>query len=610
MIYAFRICIVLGWVFFQYDLHAQEETYYFSPQYSLPGNANNLPGNRVEPPQSRFQQFKLKESTPDFHGLTSTESINQFLKDSLKGPFILEFAIVHHFNKPAGLVLYFEDQKNHGFSFNYFSQKDNCPAEVSLYDPSTKRFDVQKMASDTYQRYWHHFILKVDENSKTIFHNGTRFGEVKNNESLENYDLKVAAYLEKEPHSQLGNLLNYATVYRKDLEHTQPNELFENFKNDLENGFIYSNIFHFNAGPYLHFSTQSSINLIWETNLPSEAVIEYGEELPLTNKLMVSRNLQEPPFIYEVVINGLEPDETYFYNLKLKSVDGNKMESGVLSFKTAAKDENPILFGVIGDTETRPHINDKVAKKLWSERPEFVLLLGDLTDGGMEDAKWQWNKEYFTGMTQLFSRIPVFPVPGNGESDLYWYKKYHSLPGNEAYYTFQYGSAEFFMLNSNERKAEFQSGGKQYQWLDSALMNSRAKWKFVALHHAPYSTDENDYGDSYSGKSNLGDPHVKTLIPLFEKHYVDAVFFGHLHSYNRIGPILNNQYDSQNGVWYIQAGGAGGNLEDFAPTRSWFSQKNYSGHHYCTVSLTENELVLKTYNLDGQLIDLLTIEKP
>jgi 3',5'-cyclic AMP phosphodiesterase CpdA len=207
----------------------------------------------------------------------------------------------------------------------------------------------------------------------------------------------------------------------------------------------------------------------------------------------------------------------------------------------------------------------------------------------------------------LASRIPVFPVPGNGEADLYWYSKYHVLPST-GYYSFTYGNAEFFMLDSNKPE-DFAHGGKQYVWLEERLKKSIAKWKFVAHHHAPYSADEDDYGNSWEGQSSLGDLRIRKIVPLYEQYGVDMVFFGHLHTYQRTLPIKNNLVDKQNGVIYVQGGGGGGNLEDFAPSRAWFSAKTYRGHHYFIVTVHGDELNFKMYDTEGRLKDYLDLKK-
>ena len=312
--------------------------------------------------------------------------------------------------------------------------------------------------------------------------------------------------------------------------------------------------------------------------------------------------------IHKLVLDDLEPGQQYFYNIKAIDENGNVIESGNLTFATAGNENTPFSFAVIGDTEARPHINDRISKLVWDERPNFIVIVGDLTDGGMEHHKFEWNYEYFQGMNQLTSRIPVFPVAGNGEQDLYWYEKYHDLPGKDGYYSFRYGNAEFFMLNSNLKK-EFAPGGEQYMWLEEKLKNSTALWKFVAHHHAPYSADENDYGDSWKGTSALGDPGIRKIVPLYEKYKVDMVFFGHLHTYQRTLPILEDKINEKNGVVYIQGGGGGGNLEDFAPSRAWFSAKTYRGHHYFTVTVSGSRLEFKMYDSEGRMKDLLDLAK-
>jgi 3',5'-cyclic AMP phosphodiesterase CpdA len=164
------------------------------------------------------------------------------------------------------------------------------------------------------------------------------------------------------------------------------------------------------------------------------------------------------------------------------------------------------------------------------------------------------------------------------------------------------------MLNSNPRK-DLQKGGEQYVWLENEMSKSEAKWKFVVLHHAPYSGDEDDYGNTWKEPGNQGDPQLKDLISLVEAKEVDMVFFGHLHTYMRSHPLKGDKIVSEKGTVYVQAGGSGGNLEDNAPTRTWFTAKNYRGHHYCTVQVVGDSLELRTYNLEGEIIDMFSIQK-
>lgn len=198
------------------------------------------------------------------------------------------------------------------------------------------------------------------------------------------------------------------------------------------------------------------------------------------------------------------------------------------------------------------------------------------------------------------SRIPIFAIIGNHEGNDPNYYKYVANPSPEFYYTFNYGNAQFFLLDSAR---DLNPGGEIYTWLESALSVSASQWKFVIQHHPPYTSDENDYGDTYKEKSLLADPDVQPLIPLYEKYNVDIVFYGHIHDYERTWPLRQNQISHENGVVYIQTGGGGGGLENYAPTRSWFTQKVHRDHNFCLVNVHANRLEFQAIDQNGNLFD-------
>jgi 3',5'-cyclic AMP phosphodiesterase CpdA len=282
------------------------------------------------------------------------------------------------------------------------------------------------------------------------------------------------------------------------------------------------------------------------------------------------------------------------------------LSSPALTFQTAVPEERPFAFAVMGDTESRPHVNNAIAQAIWGQRPNFVINVGDLTDGGQEPRRFEWTHEYFPGVGHLAARVPFFSLPGNGDSDLVWYKRYHSLPGQENYYAVSYGNADFFILDSNR---SFAPGSEQYEWLARVLPASDATWKFAAHHHPAYSSDENDYGDTWSGPSNYGDDNVRHLLPLYEENGVDMVFFGHLHTYERSWPIAGGGPVTEGGVIHVQTGGAGGHLEDAAPNRTPFMHTVYRGRHYCMLRIYGGRLEFEMIDMDGRLRDRLVIEK-
>ncbi len=603
-----------------FSSHGQEvpepnQYFYLWANYSLPGNAAQIAGNPIQKPASKFQQFAFHRQ----YGLRTNRPASDLLLDVLETPllssFTLEFWMVHHVNKPLTLDLILGSSANResGIILSYLAESEKGQKQLAVQ--AGDKTAVFEMDQPLFQKYWSHLVLAFEGSRLTCYQNGQIIGTCQITlGDVQNLQLSLAGYFEQEPFFKIENLLKKVAVYDTILEPAAIKKLSLEMQKFIEKGIRHEEQFHFTAGPYLHFATENSINLIWETNLAATGLIRFGKDSNLEKQVTFDNaylkgEAENGSYIYEATIDGLEPQTTYYYNVELDSYDGQKMESGILTFQTAVVEVNPYLFALIGDTETRPHINNQISQMIWQERPDFVLHLGDLTDGGMSQSKWQWNYEYFEGMGPLHQRIPVFPVAGNGEGDLYWYKKYHKLPEDESFYSFKFGNSEFFMLNSNLRANEFAPGGRQYAWLDSALTKSTAVWKFVALHHAPYSTDENDYGNSYEGPSEQGDRHVQQLLPVFESQQVDVVFFGHLHSYSRMGPISNNTINKQRGVWYIQAGGAGGNLEDFAPTKAWFSQKTYPNHHYCTINIMGDQFILKMYDLNGSMRDYFVLDK-
>lgn len=592
--------------------------YLFHPDYQLPGNAANYPGPRVPLPQSRLDRIDIKS----YPFLLKREEPTQRLVNLLDadkmptGPFSIEMWMLNHVNQPIGALATIKSS-NFGATPHWllgyygneivFSINEKDQDFPTLIDTKIER---------GWKKYWLHIVVTFDGQNVKLYYNGTLKKEMTISGIADlpaSPELELAAYMNNEPYMELANLLKRFRLYNTALSTETITQNFQQFQQQVEKGILFPDQFHFSAGPYLHLVTPNSINLTWETDRKvSKAIIEYGEKLPLTQEVQVpapgAPEVESTHFIQTYTLDGLKAATPYFYNIKLTDDSGATIESGVLTFATADSTANPFSFAILGDTEARPHVNHQVARLIWDERPNFIINLGDLTDGGKEPHKFEWNQEYFTGMTALTSRIPVFPVAGNGEGDLYWYKRYHQLPDPEGYYTFTYGDAQFFMLDSNQ-KDQFDEGGEQYQWLEEQLKASTATWKFVAHHHAPYSSDENDYGDSWKEASNLGDLRIRKIVPLYEKYGVDIVFFGHLHTYQRTLPILEQAIDQRNGVIYLQGGGGGGNLEDFTPTRSWFSAKTYRGHHYFTINIVGEELHMKMFDTEGRMRDFVTIEK-
>lgn len=354
------------------------------------------------------------------------------------------------------------------------------------------------------------------------------------------------------------------------------------------------------AGPYLQHVTKSSMTVMWETNQACTSQVKYAKQLPLKQ----SAGASGKSTIHEVVITGLDTGTSYFYRVRSDCGKKGKAASEVYTFQTAVAKDSAYAFVVLGDNRTFPDRFEKIAALAYGERPNFVLHVGDVVSHGIK--KSEWIDEYLRPGAALMQRVPTYVAIGNHEMDAKWFYKYHSFPEPENYYSFDYGNAHFAVIDSNKKLSP---GTEQYKWLDQDLANSSATWKFVAHHHPTYSSDENDYGNTEKEKSTLGDLNARQLVPLYEKHGVDIVWYGHIHDYERTWPIRAGAVDQERGVIYIQAGGGGAPLENFAPTRSWFTAKVLRNWQYCLVTIHGNTLRMMAYDIDGGMYDYLDLEK-
>ncbi|MDX1961952.1 MAG: LamG-like jellyroll fold domain-containing protein [Pirellulales bacterium] len=358
--------------------------------------------------------------------------------------------------------------------------------------------------------------------------------------------------------------------------------------------------------PYLQFGTRTSMAVMCETNRPAKMTVEYGPKQPLANKLTSDK----PGLIHTCILENLPQGEPQFYRVTCvdEADPENSVQSGLFSLQTDRGPEHAWAFGIIGDTQRNPAITRKCAEGIYSHRPNMLIHCGDVVDDGY--AKNQWLKDLFEPMHPLLARAPMFPTIGNHEGNSHWYYDYFHLPQPEYYYTFTYGNAQFFMVDSNKSLAP---NSEQYKWLDSELAKSKATWKFTCHHHPCFSSDENDYGDhntgNYRGQPTYGDTNAQHVIPLYEKYGVDIAFNGHIHVYERTWPIYRMTINQKKGVRYITSGGGGGGLEQSTPQRTWFNLEFKRAHHYCMAVIHDRTIQFKAYDVEERLFDTFELTK-
>lgn len=329
--------------------------------------------------------------------------------------------------------------------------------------------------------------------------------------------------------------------------------------------------------PYLQDATPNAIKVMWETSQGEESIVEWGTTPKLGKKTSgIAFDINHTDArIHEVELTELKRLTMYYYRVKT-----GKLVSDIYQFKTPpfAGDQQAFQLVAMSDMQ-RDHNNpDKFSeiiqqgvlsylkKEFEGEVPEnlaLVMIPGDLVvDGTQYD---QWKEHFFDPAQELFSQVPVYPVPGNHERNATFYFKYFSLPKNgspayeEHWWYKDYGNTRIIGLDSNEGYRN----KTQLNWLDEVLAmthdNDSIDFVFAQLHHPHKSELWLDGEEDFTGEV------VKKLEAFSTETGKPSIhFFGHTHGYSR-GQSRDHKH-----LW-INVATAGGKIDYWGE----YAQKNY-----------------------------------
>lgn len=464
---------------------------------------------------------------------------------------------------------------------------------------------------------WYHVCGIFDGQTMQLWVNGILDGESDEQRGRILYPVKarlaLAAYLDQKEAFPLVGRLAQVVIYDVAAKPAWVAHDFEHQKEwvALPPKLDPAKDFEFVVKPYLQFATHDSISVMCEASRKSRVRVKYGETVRFTDEVDAK---SEDGLLHSARLTGLKPETGYYYQILLEE-EGREvtLRGEISSFQTASLAKTPFAFTVMGDTQGNPKVNGELAKQAWALRPNFLIIPGDLVDDG--PIKNQWVNEFFASMNPLFCRVPFYPVLGNHERNADHYYKYMDLPPPEYYYSFRYGNAIFFMIDSNKK---VDSESEQYRWMEGQLQaiaelertgQSDIVWKFVSYHHPSYSSDEDDYGNLWKGKSTWGDMRIRPLTELFDRYGIDIVWNGHIHSYERTWPIREGDVVQKDGTVYMITGGGGGGLEQAGPIRPPFQNNVRRGHHFVFVAINGRTLEAKSFDLEGRLFDQWVIQK-
>ena len=295
----------------------------------------------------------------------------------------------------------------------------------------------------------------------------------------------------------------------------------------------------------------------------------------------------------QIKLGGLKPDTEYFYRLHTRIGTGEWVTEPQHSFRTQRAPGHEFTFTIQADSHldynTDPALYLLSLSNALAAHPDFQIDLGDtfMTDKHRfrEDAAAQYlAQRYYFGETA--HSAPLFLVLGNhdGEAGRWldgstnnmtlWAnaerKRYFPNPepdkfysGNgtpsagagllQDYYSWEWGDALFIVLDpfwftSRSRGGDdcwsHTLGKAQYDWLSRTLESSKAKYRFVFLHHLVGGSGKDSRGGieaapffEWGGKNPDGTSGFNYQRPgwsvpihdLLVKNHVNIVFHGHDH---------------------------------------------------------------------------------
>ncbi len=327
-----------------------------------------------------------------------------------------------------------------------------------------------------------------------------------------------------------------------------------------------------------------------------EGVIEFGPKSgALTKKTAVFALKAGAPS--EILLDGLQPDTRYFYRLSTRERGGAWIAEPERSFHTARPPGAAFTFTMQADPHldynTEPQLLLRCLANALADKPDFMIDLGDtfMTDKhrtrGGAAAQYVAQRHYFGSIAHS---APLFLVLGNhdGEAGRWldgtadnlavWSnaqrKRHFPNPVPDAFYTgnatpdpqagllqnyyaWEWGDALFVVLDPfwYSKKERGGRGGPadnwtstlgraQYDWLTATLTKSRAKFRFVFLHHLVGGFGKDARGGAeaaplyeWGGRDESGanvfvDKRPGWPMPIHDllvKNRVSAVFHGHDH---------------------------------------------------------------------------------
>lgn len=298
--------------------------------------------------------------------------------------------------------------------------------------------------------------------------------------------------------------------------------------------------------------------------------------------------------LHEVRLCGdLEPGTTYSYR-----VGGEGAWSPTWRFSTPAAPGtfDSVRVAFAGDSRGAQSTWATIVELAEAHEPDLYVFSGDMVDLGVNQDEWDL---WMAAGEDVFRGKGLIPAHGNHEFLARNYFGLFVLPGNEEWFSIDYGPLHIVSLNDTVRDLDDVERA-QVSFLEADLAANTSAWT-VATHHQ----------SAYSACTAHGSNEVVRAAwsPVFDQYGVDVVVAGHNHIYERSHPIFEGeQAPPGQGTVYVVSGGAGAplyqNIED-----QWFNAVTAMTEHYVIGDFGPDEATFIVRDLSDNVIDQFTVPR-
>jgi len=355
-------------------------------------------------------------------------------------------------------------------------------------------------------------------------------------------------------------------------------------------------------GPYLQALLQTTAEVIWLTDGPSLGRVTYSRE-DGSNPASITET--GPSTQHRLKLSGLSPGTVYRYQV----LDGDRVLTGggYLLRTSPLPDTASFRVAAIGDSGTGSSQQRAVAGVIREIAPDLLLHTGDMTYLGDPD------DVVFGVYGDILASACLYPVSGNHDEDLDWGDFF--FPPNAVsdngrrYYSFDWGSAHFVALDSND---DFQDQA-QLDWLEADLGKARAagdSWIIVSFHKPLYTV---------GGKTFEASVLRPALRPYLDRFEVDLVVNGHDHNYQRSHPVredvVHDAWQSPDfvrprGTIDVVTGGGGQVLyQENKSADHRFTARFIAAYHALELEISPTRLSVRAISAKKEVLDSFSIRK-